>query len=102
MKHSLRLRLTVIFCVILAAGMLASWLISITFFENYYIDRKMYDLIEIYNQVTTSFRTDGMISYNRNEELSSKCVTMSVSLIVIDNVILNTIRIEALWFTSRI
>lgn len=84
MKHSLRLRLTVIFCVILAAGMLASWLISITFFENYYIDRKMYDLIEIYNQVTTSFRTDGMISYNRNEELSSKCETMSVSLIVID------------------
>ncbi len=84
MKHSLRLRLTIIFCVITATGMLVSWFVNVAFLEKYYTEKKMEDLVDIYNQVSSSFMDNGDISPEIKEELLVNCETKNVSIIVVD------------------
>ncbi len=84
MKHSLRLRLTVIFCIMTATGMFISWFVNVAFLERYFTEKKIEDLVDIYNQVSLSFSEDGNISDKKREELFIDCEKNNVSIIVVD------------------
>ncbi len=84
MKHSLRIKLTVIFCVITAAGMFISWFVNVAFLERYYTEKKIEDLVDIYNQVSSLFKEDGSIDNGKREKLFIDCETKNVSIIVVD------------------
>ena len=84
MKHSLRIRLTIIFCVITATCMLMSWFVNVAFLERYYTEKKIEDLVDIYNQVSLSFVENENISRDKLEDLYINCETKSVSMLVVD------------------
>ncbi len=84
MKHSLRFKLTVIFCVITAAGMLISWFVNVAFLEKYYIEKKVEDLVDIHNQVSLAFEENSDIAPWTKEELMNECEAKNVSIIVVD------------------
>ncbi|MBP3339355.1 MAG: two-component sensor histidine kinase [Lachnospiraceae bacterium] len=84
MKLSLRTKLTLIFCVLSTTGMLISWFVNVAFLERFYTEKKIEDLVYIYNQVSSSFLDDGHISVEKREDLFSLCETKNVSLIVVD------------------
>ncbi len=84
MKHSLRLRLTVIFCIMTATGMLISWFVNVAFLEKYYTEKKIEDLVDIYSRVSSSFSDDGNISDKNREELFIACEKDNVSIIVVN------------------
>lgn len=84
MKHSLRLRLTIIFCIITATGMLMSWFVNVAFMGKYYTQRKVEDLVDICNQVSSSFYEDGSIDAKSKEQLIINCERKNISVIVVD------------------
>lgn len=84
MKHSLRMKITIIFCVITATCMLMSWFVNVAFLERYYTEKKIEDLVDIYNQVSLSFSENGNISRDLLEDIYINCETKSVSMLVVD------------------
>ncbi len=84
MKHSLRIRLTLIFCIITATCMLVSWFVNVAFLERYYTEKKVEDLVDIYNQVSLLFDSSETVSKENVENLYIDCETKNVSMLVVD------------------
>lgn len=97
-KYSIRIRMTVIFTLILLAALAACWLINYFFLQRYYMNNKEKVLIEAFGTLSDAAANENLESENFLQELSNLCETNSISLYVMGNDgngILSTVRDSA-------
>ncbi|MBQ4067686.1 MAG: HAMP domain-containing protein [Lachnospiraceae bacterium] len=83
MKHSIRLKLTLIFCVLIAGMCIMYVILNGIFLENYYISSKQDDLLEAYSDINDILREyEGNIDEDVRSNIYDICDKYGISMLV--------------------
>lgn len=83
MKHSIRLKLTIIFCVLIAGMSISYVLLNGIFLEDYYIDSKQNDLLDVYSDINDIIgEYDGNLDEEARSNIYDICDKYGISMLI--------------------
>ncbi len=85
MKHSIRIKLTLIFGALIASTFALYLIINGLFLERYYMKNKEDDLVDSYEYINQSIGTGDRISDDVKSSVYSLCEKNGISLLIIDS-----------------
>ena len=84
MKHSIKRQMAVMFIGLMAAVLLAHWLINTFFLESYYIIEKKQVLINVYEVVNKVTDVDGYSDEGFMDTLNGICLPNNITIVLMD------------------
>lgn len=84
MKYSIKKQFALVFIGLMAATILCSWFINMTFLEGYYMDKKQSALMDVYGRINMAFTEERDETEEFDIELQRLCGKYNVSMLILD------------------
>ena len=85
MKHSIRIKLTILFCVFITCTCISYVLINGLFLEEFYVDSKQKDLLDAFEEINDIIgRYDQSLSEDNRSDIYNICDKYGISILITD------------------